>query len=130
MLRSCLHIILKGDYLRIRLIIFQTYQLLWSETHICGVKPIYVELYTYMWSYTHILKYVYILKYMETLPIERLFSILITLPYEELLEKCSISRLYADICRDEHFWQLKFNHDFPNRPLQPNISFRRQYDQA
>ena len=49
---------------------------------------------------------------LDNVPDDILKIILITLPYQEILDKCSISKQYARICRDRTFWSDKAKQDF------------------
>lgn len=43
--------------------------------------------------------------------------ILLELPYKDLLQACSTSREFAQICRSDYFWKQKLAKDFPDLPI-------------
>lgn len=54
---------------------------------------------------------------MEYIPTEIIVSILIELPYEELLAKAAISKRFLTLCQNERLWELKTERDFCSRKL-------------
>lgn len=52
---------------------------------------------------------------MEKLPIELLQSICVYLDHQDLIHLCQINKQYSKIPHDDHFWQLKVQHSYPDR---------------
>ena len=57
--------------------------------------------------------------------------LLVQLNYRSLLNACQVDAYLNSICRDDHFWMLKVNHDFGPEVLKwkpSSETFRQQYD--
>src|SRR5947209_1734286 len=48
---------------------------------------------------------------MEYLPVENLYSILLNLPYLDIISYCGVNVQARSICNDSYFWQQKALHD-------------------
>ena len=50
------------------------------------------------------------------LPYERLYDIALNMDFNTLINFCQTNRFLSQICEDNRFWRLKFEHDFGFRP--------------
>ena len=65
---------------------------------------------------------------MQPLPHENLSQILLSLPYEEILDKCRTPSQFNNICQDQYFWSLKLKRDFPLALRDRQLTARQQYE--
>ena len=60
---------------------------------------------------------------------ENVINILLRLPYRDLPHICSANTRLREICADEGFWKMKYEHDYGKIPAPgPNMKWKRIYE--
>jgi hypothetical protein len=58
---------------------------------------------------------------METLPNETILQVMLTVPIPDLLRNRAVNKQFDTIAKDDYFWRLRLEHDYPTAPIPPTI---------
>jgi hypothetical protein len=61
------------------------------------------------------------------LPKESFYEVLLNADYQTILTFCQTSSSISQLCRDDYFWQLKMQHDFPHFDKLLNRTWKKSY---
>jgi ankyrin repeat protein len=67
--------------------------------------------------------------YLSSLPYELLFDIASRLSYPDIQRLCRVSRVFSQLCQDDHFWLILYRRDISTMRPPPSTTIQRTYQQ-